>query len=153
MSMSCKQIDDTFGPYAQGCRGGFDITLLFQDSILSILPLGLLLIVIPFRISYLFRRKIKVDPSSWLALKLVSNSTQRCISPRAHVHNTDLKPYRYRSCTQFLERYSLLSLHCGQSLRPPRPRRRLRMLSLPQSVLLHWQFFPSWSTSDPFDHP
>ena len=73
----CKQIDDTFGPYAGDCRGGFDFTLLFQDSILSLLPLGLLLIIVPFRITYLFRRTIKVDPSSWLASKLVSGSTQQ----------------------------------------------------------------------------
>lgn len=68
---SCKQVDDTFGPYAKSCRGGFDFTLLFEETILSILPLGLLLIVVPFRISYLFRRTIKVDPSSWLASKLL----------------------------------------------------------------------------------
>ena len=73
---SCKQVDDTFGPYAGNCRGGFDFTLLFEDSILSILPLALLLLVAPFRISYLFRRAIKVDPSSWLASKLVSGPTQ-----------------------------------------------------------------------------
>lgn len=77
---SCKQVDDTFGPYAEGCRGGFDFTLLFEESILSILPLALLLIVVPFRISYLFRRTIKVDPSSWLASKLVGGPTQRCTS-------------------------------------------------------------------------
>ena len=76
---SCEQVDDTFGPYAGNCRGGFDFTLLFQDSILSILPLALLLLVVPFRISYLFRRTIKVDPSSWLASKLVSGPTQNCI--------------------------------------------------------------------------
>lgn len=73
---SCKKVDDTFGPYARGCRGGFDFTLLFQDSILSILPLCLLLIIVPFRISYLFRRTIKVDPSFWLASKLVSDPTK-----------------------------------------------------------------------------
>lgn len=79
--ISCKQVDDTFGPYAEGCRGGFDFTLLFEESILSMLPLGLLLIVVPFRVFYFFRRAIKVDPSSWLALKLVGGPSQSCISP------------------------------------------------------------------------
>ena len=79
-SESCKQIDDTFGPYAGACRGGFDFTLLFEESILSILPLALLLIIVPFRISYLVRRTIKVDPSSWLASKLVGAPTQRFIT-------------------------------------------------------------------------
>ena len=73
---SCKHVDDTFGPYAGNCRGGFDFTLLFEESILSILPLALLLLIAPFRISYLFRRTIKVDPSSWLASKLVSGPTE-----------------------------------------------------------------------------
>ena len=78
--VSCKHVDDTFGPYAGDCRGGFDFTLLFQDSILSLLPLGVLLIVVPFRVSYLVRRSIKVDPSSWLASKLVGRPTRCCIS-------------------------------------------------------------------------
>ena len=82
---SCKQVDNTFGPYAGHCRGGFDFTLLFQDSILSILPLALLLLVAPFRISYLFRRTIKVDPSSWLASKLVSGPHSTLSYPSYHV--------------------------------------------------------------------
>ena len=76
-SAFCKQIDNTFGPYAGACRGGFDFTLLFEESILSILPLALLLIVVPFRISYLVRRTIKVNPSTWLASKLVGAPPQR----------------------------------------------------------------------------
>ena len=90
---SCKQVDDTFGPHAKSCRGGFDFTLLFEESILSILPLGLLLLVVPFRISYLFRRTIKVDPSSWLAAKLVRGPIQRGIPPcTAHWKEADVLP-------------------------------------------------------------
>jgi len=70
-SASCKLVDNTFGPYAGGCRGGFDFTLLFEEGILSILPLALLLIIIPFRISYLVPRTIKVDSSLLLPTKLV----------------------------------------------------------------------------------
>lgn len=71
---SCKLVDDTFGPYAESCRGGFDFTLLFEESILSILPLILLLTVTPFRILYLVRRSIKVNRSVWPSAKLVSHA-------------------------------------------------------------------------------
>ncbi|KAI4279834.1 MAG: hypothetical protein L6R38_004935, partial [Xanthoria sp. 2 TBL-2021] len=70
-SSSCPVIDDTFGPYAGSCRGGFDFTLLFQESILSILPLCILLLVVPFRVLYLVRRTIKVDRRLLLPSKLV----------------------------------------------------------------------------------
>lgn len=63
--------DDTFGPYAKSCRGGFDFTLLFEETVLSILPLCLLLMVVPFRVIYLARREIKVNKSLLLPLKLV----------------------------------------------------------------------------------
>lgn len=61
--MSCRQIDDNFGPYAGRCRGGFDFTLFFEEAILSILPTLLLLAVIPFRVLYLYKREIKVEQS------------------------------------------------------------------------------------------
>ena len=62
-SALCRRIDDTFGPYAEGCRGGFDFTLLFEESLLSILPQVLLFGIIPLRILYLARRSIKVEYS------------------------------------------------------------------------------------------
>ena len=71
MSQSCRLVDDTFGPYAGSCRGGFDFTLLFEESVLSILPLCLLLVVLPFRVLYLFRRAIKVNQHFLLLSKLV----------------------------------------------------------------------------------
>lgn len=70
-SSSCPVVDDTFGPYAESCRGGFDFTLVFQESILSILPLCILLPVVPFRLLYLVRRTIKVDRGVLLPAKLV----------------------------------------------------------------------------------
>lgn len=34
--------EDTFGPtVANNCYGGFDFTLLFEESILNLLPLGI----------------------------------------------------------------------------------------------------------------
>lgn len=67
----CARLDDTFGPHATDCRGDFDFTLLFEESILCLLPLTLLLIVAPFRILYLFKKDRKVVPSPLLSLKLV----------------------------------------------------------------------------------
>ncbi|KAG8530148.1 uncharacterized protein KY384_005631 [Bacidia gigantensis] len=70
-SASCPLIDDSFGPFAEHCRGGFDFTLLFEETVLSILPLGLILLVAPFRILYLIKRDIKVNFSRLSVLKLV----------------------------------------------------------------------------------
>lgn len=70
-AVSCARIDDTFGPYAKHCRGGFDFTLFFEESILSIVPLVLLLLIAPVRILYLFRRSIKVNHSFLSICKVV----------------------------------------------------------------------------------
>ncbi|GKZ80048.1 hypothetical protein AnigIFM56816_004263 [Aspergillus niger] len=40
MIATCEQIDESWGPWAQSCRGGFDFTLTFEDTILIILPTG-----------------------------------------------------------------------------------------------------------------
>ncbi len=70
---SCQIVDNTFGPYAGvGCRGGFDFTLLFEDSILSILPLCLTLVAAAPRIFSLWGRQQKVAKSFILPVKLVS---------------------------------------------------------------------------------
>jgi len=72
-SQQCAAVDDTFGPWAgPHCRGGFDFTLLFQETLLSILPLSLLLLAAPFRIYFLWGKKIKVHKSPLLLAKLVS---------------------------------------------------------------------------------
>lgn len=69
---SCRRVDDSFGPHATNCRGDFDFTLLFEETILNLLPLLLLLIAIPPRIRYLLKRERKVVESSQLWIKLVS---------------------------------------------------------------------------------
>ncbi|KAL2024878.1 hypothetical protein VTK56DRAFT_3577 [Thermocarpiscus australiensis] len=76
-SAPCVSLDDSFGPHADDCRGGFDFTLLFEEAILTLLPLGLLLHVIPPRIWFLLKRAKKVAAgkhldiikiSAWIAL-------------------------------------------------------------------------------------
>jgi hypothetical protein len=69
--LSCPQIDDTLRLYALYCRGGFDFTLLFEEAILTIIPLAFLLVIAPFRIVYSFRKKRKVVRTPLLPLKMV----------------------------------------------------------------------------------
>jgi len=70
-SSECTRLDDTFGPHAANCRGGFDFTLQFEETILSLSPLAILLIIAPLRIFYLFKKEKKVIHSPVLSLKLV----------------------------------------------------------------------------------
>ncbi|KAI8265702.1 ABC transporter [Colletotrichum sp. SAR11_239] len=65
--------DNYFGPQVNGY---FDFTVLFEQSILSILPTALLIILAPVRITWLLRNDIRVRAGKLLWLKLViSNST------------------------------------------------------------------------------
>lgn len=71
-SRDCASVDDTLGPWAgPKCRGGFDFTLLFTESFLTIAPLAVLLCIAPFRIIYLWSKPSKVSRSSLLYTKLV----------------------------------------------------------------------------------
>lgn len=74
--LSCLDgIDDTFGPWAgPGCRGGFDFTLFFEDTILTIPLYCLFLIALPVRVYQLAQADVKVVPSLHKTLKLVSGS-------------------------------------------------------------------------------
>ncbi|KAF1951521.1 hypothetical protein CC80DRAFT_553172 [Byssothecium circinans] len=72
-SQECMSVDNTFGPYAgEGCRGGFDFTLLFEESVLSIIPIALVILIAPLRIASLWRKRTKVSRSIILPIKLIS---------------------------------------------------------------------------------
>lgn len=78
---ACVQVDDTFGPYAgRACRGGFDFTLLFEESILVMLPHLVVLLVLPWRFWFLVGRARKVAPDKSLLahLKIVSTTFLSC---------------------------------------------------------------------------
>ncbi len=79
----CRLVDDTFGPSVGRCRGGFDFTLLFEESILSLLPLVLLLGIVPLRILYLFKRSLKVTGRALLLSKLVCTNVEILIEEEA----------------------------------------------------------------------
>ncbi|KAK5651320.1 hypothetical protein OQA88_12616 [Cercophora sp. LCS_1] len=73
---SCARVDNTFGPHAGACRGGFDFTLLFEETILTILPIGLLVLALPLRGRFLLGKTRKVAKANHLAtLKVLSWAT------------------------------------------------------------------------------
>jgi ATP-binding cassette subfamily C (CFTR/MRP) protein 1 len=52
------QADNVFGPVVEApCRHGFDFTLLFEQSILSIGPSSIFLLLLPLRLFWLYRSK------------------------------------------------------------------------------------------------
>ncbi|KAF4634221.1 hypothetical protein G7Y89_g3892 [Cudoniella acicularis] len=57
---SFESHQDSFSPIAQG---HFDFTPIFENSILSILPSAILLLIIPFRLGSLFKKSPKVSRS------------------------------------------------------------------------------------------
>lgn len=60
--------DDAFGPRLEAA---FDFTLLFEQSILSILPSTVLICVAAARGGWLCRRKVQVRAGKLLGAKLV----------------------------------------------------------------------------------
>ena len=63
---------DHFGPVNNDCYDGFDLTLLFEETILAIGPLSLVLLVLPFRLHALSKADPKVRFGLLHTLKLVS---------------------------------------------------------------------------------
>ncbi|KAI8284941.1 ABC transporter atnG [Colletotrichum sp. SAR11_240] len=68
--------DNYFGPQVNGY---FDFTVLFEQSILSILPTALLILLAPVRITWLLRNDIRVRAGKLLWLKLVAISIFLCL--------------------------------------------------------------------------
>jgi ATP-binding cassette subfamily C (CFTR/MRP) protein 1 len=72
MSTTCEPMnDDLFGPIIQGCRSNFDFTLLFEQTILSIPPAAILLVLAPPRLVKLIRSRKKTLPNPIRSLKIV----------------------------------------------------------------------------------
>ena len=69
---SCHDLDNTLRIDAGSCRGGFDFSLLFEESILQILPILLMLIIAPVRLWQLLHTRNKVVSSFLVFIKLVS---------------------------------------------------------------------------------
>lgn len=67
-SAACLDADRNFGPIVQGsCRDGFDFTLFFEQAVLTIAPISLLLLLAPLRICWLHKSN-SVKTTSWDSL-------------------------------------------------------------------------------------
>jgi hypothetical protein len=70
-----SECENDFGPaVGSGCGDGFDFTLLFEQTILSILPAAAFLIASPLRINYLRKQSIRTRRNSIRVAKLVRTS-------------------------------------------------------------------------------
>ncbi|OJK04669.1 hypothetical protein ASPACDRAFT_1892879 [Aspergillus aculeatus ATCC 16872] len=68
--------DNVFGPVvALGCRNGFDFTLLFEQSILGILPAVAFLLASPLRAVYLIKKDARTQRNSLRFVKLTATLT------------------------------------------------------------------------------
>lgn len=87
--MSCLLKDDSFGPaISSNCRS-FDFTLLFEQSVLSLLPSAIFLLVVPFRLWYLLRTNVKLLHSRLYLLKLVCSPTSLLHTSYLHLYVGD----------------------------------------------------------------
>ena len=74
MGLPTTCVDDDFGPWAgPACRGGFDFTLLFEETILTIPIQALFLYLLPIRIIQLLKEETKVKFSWHRIAKAVSS--------------------------------------------------------------------------------
>ncbi|KAF3402447.1 Metal resistance protein YCF1 [Talaromyces pinophilus] len=61
--------ENEFGPTVTHCRGGFDFTLLFEESLLAIASSVLLLLALPLRYRHLWKKRTKEvarSPAYWI---------------------------------------------------------------------------------------
>lgn len=74
-SLCAPTADAAFGPaVGSNCRDGFDFTIVFEQSILVILPSALLLIAAPVRFAQLRKASVKVAGQRLRLAKLVSRT-------------------------------------------------------------------------------
>ena len=77
------EADQAFGPIiAAECRQGFDFTLYFEQSLLSIIPSVIILASFPVRFSNVYRSSVKTVPHSLRRVKAV------CVSPPSPPQST-----------------------------------------------------------------
>uniref|UniRef100_A0A0D2Y6P3 ABC transporter domain-containing protein n=1 Tax=Fusarium oxysporum (strain Fo5176) TaxID=660025 RepID=A0A0D2Y6P3_FUSOF len=65
-------VEDTFGPVVKGCGSNFDFTLLFEETILCILPLCVAICLAVFRITRLWKKPVIFKGCFILPLKLIA---------------------------------------------------------------------------------
>lgn len=77
MSLGCSlEADNVFGPVvSRACRDGFDFTLLFEQSILGLLPALAFLLASPLRVRHLAKRDVRTQRNTMRTAKLVRKSS------------------------------------------------------------------------------
>jgi ATP-binding cassette, subfamily C (CFTR/MRP), member 1 len=70
------EVEDVFGPQVSGCYGNFDFTLMFEESILYMLPLLGSTVLVAFRFRQLWHKASVLDGGTLHILKLVSISSR-----------------------------------------------------------------------------
>ncbi|KAK0643350.1 ABC transporter [Cercophora newfieldiana] len=70
----CHGVDASFGPGVQDptCRGGFDFTILFEETVMSILPSACFLLIAPLQTVRVFKGAVRVRPSLLRTAKLAA---------------------------------------------------------------------------------
>ena len=84
---ACILIDNSFGPWAGQCRGGFDFTLLFEEVILAAPLLSVFLLVSPFRLNQLRMESVKTIASPLKIYKTVCWPRALVLGPDPNLFN------------------------------------------------------------------
>lgn len=72
MAKCTIHVQDLFGPVAQ-CYGGFDFTLFFEETILTLVPTSVVLLLLPFLIPGVLRSRARVLKTWHHIAKLVNS--------------------------------------------------------------------------------
>ena len=144
MNQSIPCLDDSFGPTISVCRRGFDFTLLFEQSFLSVVPSSLFILISIVRLQILWAKPQKVGGVSLQQLKLVRSLPL----PRQSAINTINHSWRM-SRMAFRK---LLSWSSTASRVDTRPECRSQQLHYQWSQLPSSAFSPTLSILNPYVH-
>ncbi|KAM3509320.1 hypothetical protein MY10362_000655 [Beauveria mimosiformis] len=73
MNQTCGSPDDfSFGPSINSCHRGFDFTLFFEDTVLSLVPSAVFIPVACVLIAILARKKPVALPTNWYSFKIAT---------------------------------------------------------------------------------
>lgn len=71
LSSCSSAADNVFGPVVASCRNEFDFTLLFEQTILGLVPALFFLLFGPIRLRSLYKARSKTMPAATGYMKLV----------------------------------------------------------------------------------
>ncbi|KAF4533888.1 ABC transporter [Lasiodiplodia theobromae] len=135
MSQVCGS-DGSFGPGVGACRGGFDFTLTFEESVLGLLPQTILLLLAPVRLLTLRRRQVRIAKNTHLGfLKLVVSTLYAISSTLLFALWAQLDTYKTNTsiasaCLEFLSSWCIVVLSRLEHYRAVRPSHLLQFFLL-----------------------